>query len=151
MNIAIKLTEQNIDPNSLYGKINRAFEFDLNQIAIILDELEKDDVKGFVGVLDFRKASFLIMPSYLTVKPQKIKKMIVGNRIIEETIHLRTEYLKSEHVKNRALLWLDKFSDMPAKSYFVPCIIANTELGWLWCTNTNLSVPLEIIEMIENY
>ena len=58
--------------------------------------------------------------------------------------------MTAEQVQTRAIKWLDNWRDYPSVPiYFIPCIIANVEGKWLWCTNQNKSVPKELIDVIE--
>ena len=136
--------------SGLYFDIGQAKEFDLNRIKEILSQLEKDQIQGYVLALRFEGASFMVIPSQMTVKPSKLRDIIIGKKVFNSFTSLSTEFMTAEQVQTRAIKWLDNWRDYPSVPiYFIPCIIANVEGKWLWCTNQNKSVPKELIDVIE--
>lgn len=147
MNIVGRLEDPT--PGSIYEKIKEGHTFDLNRIKEIHEQLEKDGTQGYLFVLGFSQANFIVMPLQLAKKPTKLSAVAIDGKLFEYLDAYPTEFQTTDEVVIRAKRWLDNWEILKGKYFLVPTIVAPSTRGWIWCTSHNKYIPKMIVDRIE--
>lgn len=130
-------------------KIANADSFDLNKIKNQIEELEKNNVVGYVILADFTTMAAHIIPTEMTEKPVKVAAMMIGDKYFKTFADVKSEIMTANDVVARVNKWINNWDKLKGKQNFWPAPILRLQKGFFWATTKHQTVPREFIDEIE--